>query len=190
MSDECWSRNIWPAHSALPADFSAQSGCKKCCSLLDVMLITRLSQLSASSEWTINTKNKSTPKNRKYLHVNLHIYLTRSQVNGLGAEDLGANCMFAVCCVVACGSQEPQWWMKRGFCLIIGIISLTVARIPRPARPAQITGWRSAGQPREQAGKWYLESKQHLASAGPGSRDNHWSVVTAVLSNLKSKLIF
>ena len=33
-----------------------------------------------------------------------------------------------VCLCAGPVSQEPQWWMKRGFCLIIGIISLTSAQ--------------------------------------------------------------
>ena len=31
--------------------------------------------------------------------------------------------VFTEACVGQAGSQEPKWWMKRGFCLIIGIIN-------------------------------------------------------------------
>ena len=44
------------------------------------------------------------------------------------------------CVYVACvlqlhsrQSQEPKWWMKRGFCLIIGIINFSIP----PAQPGQ-----------------------------------------------------
>ena len=49
--------------------------------------------------------------------------------------------VFTGACAGQAGSQEPQWWMKRGFCLIIGIINCGI-----PPRPRQRgTNYRLSG---------------------------------------------